>query len=40
MGKAAHMRTHVRSGEAIEIHSRHHEYRGQLEWVPAPKEEE
>lgn len=34
--KAAHYRTHVRSGEAVEIGLGHPDYRGQIEFLKPP----
>jgi hypothetical protein len=34
LGRAKHYRTHVKSGEALEIHDTHPEYRGKLEFIP------
>lgn len=37
MGRAAHMRTHVRSGDAKEIDNRHIEEHGGIHWEPTEK---
>lgn len=34
--RASHYRTHVRSGEAVEIGRGHPDYRGQNEYIKAP----
>ena len=36
--KASHYRTHVRSGEAVEIGPHHPEYRGQIEFFKNPEQ--